>query len=59
VLHDKLTTTPATYVGEAKTAAGAQLRDWWACKCNNEGLTSGKTTGPCPPRRFVLCRSPT
>jgi hypothetical protein len=44
VLRGKLPTTPATYAGEPKMAGG-QLRYWSIC--NNEGLTSGKTTGPC------------
>jgi hypothetical protein len=44
VLHGKLPTTPATYAGEPMMAGG-QLRYWSIC--NNEGLTSGKTTGPC------------
>jgi hypothetical protein len=44
VLHGELPTTPATYAGEAKMTGG-QLRYWSIC--NNEGLTSGKTTGPC------------
>jgi hypothetical protein len=44
VLHGKLPTTPATYAGEATMGSG-QLRYWSIC--NNEGLTSGKTTGPC------------
>jgi len=44
VLHGELPTTPATYGGEPKMAGG-QLRYWSIC--NNEGLTSGKTTGPC------------
>jgi hypothetical protein len=45
VLHGKLPTTPATYNGEAKMQGGTQLRYW--SLCNNEGLASGKTTGPC------------
>jgi hypothetical protein len=44
VLRGKLPTTPATYAGEPKMTGG-QLRYW--SMCNNEGLTSGKTTGPC------------
>ena len=45
VLTGKLPTTPATYAGEARMQNGTQLRYWSIC--NNEGLTSGKTTGPC------------
>ncbi|MGZ4325590.1 MAG: hypothetical protein ACXVV5_26455 [Solirubrobacteraceae bacterium] len=45
VLRGKLPTTPATYAGERKMASGTQLRYW--SMCNAEGLTSGKTTGPC------------
>jgi hypothetical protein len=45
VLHGKLPTTPATYAGGGRVRAGTQLRYW--SLCNNEGLTSGKTTGPC------------
>jgi hypothetical protein len=45
VLHGKLPTTPATYAGEARTQGGTQLRFW--SLCNNQGLTSGATTGPC------------
>jgi hypothetical protein len=45
VLHGKLPTTPATYAGEAKTQGGKQLRFW--SLCNNQGLTSGATTGQC------------
>ena len=45
VLHGKLPTTPATYAGEGRMQRGTQLRYW--SLCNNEGLTSGKTTGPC------------
>jgi hypothetical protein len=44
VLHGTLPTTPATYASEPKMGGG-QLRYWSIC--NNEGLTSGKTTGPC------------
>ncbi len=44
VLHGKLPTTPATYAGET-TLQGGQVRYW--SMCNNEGLPSGKTTGPC------------
>jgi hypothetical protein len=44
VLHGKLPTTPATYAGEAKMGNG-QIRYW--SLCNNQGLTSGATTGPC------------
>ncbi len=45
VLHGKLPTTPATYAGESRMQGGTQLRYWSVC--NSEGLTSGKTTGPC------------
>ena len=45
VLHGKLPTTPATYAGEPKMQGGTQLRYWSIC--NNQGLTSGQTTGPC------------
>jgi hypothetical protein len=45
VLHGKLPTTPATYTGEGRMQGGTQLRYW--SLCNNEGPTSGKTTGPC------------
>jgi hypothetical protein len=45
VLHGKLPTTPATYAGESKMQRGMQLRYWSIC--NNQGLTSGATTGPC------------
>jgi hypothetical protein len=45
VLHGKLPTTPATYAGDARAQGGTQLRYW--SLCNSEGLTSGKTTGPC------------
>jgi hypothetical protein len=45
VLHGELPTTPATYAGEAKMPRATQLRYWSIC--NNEGLPSGKTTGPC------------
>jgi hypothetical protein len=45
VLRGKLPTTPATYAGEARMASGTQLRYW--SMCNDEGLTSGRTTGPC------------
>jgi hypothetical protein len=44
VLHGKLPITPATYAGEPRMQGG-QLRYW--SMCNDEGLTSGKTTGPC------------
>lgn len=44
VLHGKLPTTPATYAGESKMQGG-QLRYWSIC--NNQGLPSGRTTGPC------------
>jgi hypothetical protein len=44
VLHGELPTTPATYADEAKMQGG-QLRYWSIC--NNQGLTSGATTGPC------------
>jgi hypothetical protein len=45
VLTGKLPTTPATYAGEAKMQGGTQLRFW--SLCNNQGLTSGATTGQC------------
>jgi hypothetical protein len=45
VITAKLPTTPATYGGAAKMARSSQLRYW--SMCNNEGATSGKTTGPC------------
>jgi hypothetical protein len=45
VLHGELPTTPPSYAGEAKNAGGTQLRYWSIC--NNQGLPSGKTTGPC------------
>ncbi len=45
VLRGKLPTTPATYDGEARVQGGTQLRYWSIC--NNEGPTSGKTSGPC------------
>ena len=45
VLHGKLPTTPATYAGEPRMQRGTQLRYW--SMCNNEGLPSGRTTGPC------------
>ena len=45
VLHGKLPTTPATYAGEPRMQRGTQMRYW--SMCNNEGLPSGKTTGPC------------
>jgi hypothetical protein len=45
VLHGELPTTPATYAGEARMQRGTQLRFWSIC--NNQGLTSGATTGPC------------
>ena len=46
VLHGEFPTTPATYAGEATMpTAATQLRYW--SMCNNEGATSGKTTGPC------------
>jgi hypothetical protein len=45
VIRGKLPTTPATYAGEAKMQGGTQLRYWSIC--NNQGLTSGATTGPC------------
>jgi hypothetical protein len=45
VLHGKLPTTPATYAGEATMQGGKQLRYWSIC--NNQGLTSGATTGAC------------
>jgi hypothetical protein len=45
VLHGELPTTPATYAGEAKMQGGTQLRYWSIC--NNQGLPSGATTGPC------------
>ena len=45
VLHGELPTTPATYAGEARMKGGTQLRYWSIC--NNQGLTSGATTGPC------------
>jgi hypothetical protein len=45
VLRGKLPTTPATYRGEPRMQGGTQLRYW--SLCNNEGLTSGATTGPC------------
>jgi hypothetical protein len=45
VLHGELPTTPATYAGEAKMQGRTQLRYWSIC--NNQGLTSGATTGPC------------
>lgn len=45
VLHGELPTTPATYAGEPRMHGGTQLRYWSVC--NNEGLPSGKTTGPC------------
>ncbi len=45
VLHGKLPTTPATYAGETRMQRAAQLRYWSIS--NNEGLPSGKTTGPC------------
>jgi hypothetical protein len=45
VLRGELPTTPATYAGESRMAFGTQLRYW--SMCNDEGLTSGKTTGPC------------
>lgn len=45
VLHGKLPTTPATYLGEGRMQGGTQLRYW--SLCNSEGLPSGKTTGPC------------
>jgi hypothetical protein len=44
VIRGRLPTTPATYAGEPKMGSG-ELRYWSIC--NNEGLTSGKTTGPC------------
>jgi hypothetical protein len=61
VMRGTLPTTPATYAGEPKMAGKAQLRYW--SMCNNEGLTSGKTTGPCladeevpigPRRRYTI-----
>jgi hypothetical protein len=45
VLHGELPTTPATYAGEARMQGGTQLRYWSIC--NNQGLPSGATTGPC------------
>jgi hypothetical protein len=45
VLHGELPTTQATYAGEARMQGGTQLRYWSIC--NNQGLTSGATTGPC------------
>ena len=45
VIRGKLPTTPATYAGESRVQKATQLRYW--SMCNNEGLTSGKTTGPC------------
>lgn len=45
VLHGELPTTPATYAGEPRMQGGTELRYWSVC--NSEGLTSGKTTGPC------------
>jgi hypothetical protein len=45
VVRGKLPTTPATYAGESRVQKATQLRYW--SMCNNEGLTSGKTTGPC------------
>jgi hypothetical protein len=45
VLHGELPITPATYTGEPRIQRGTQLRYWSIC--NNEGLTSGATTGPC------------
>ena len=45
MLRGELPTTPATYAGESKMKRGTQLRYWSIC--NSEGLTSGKTTGPC------------
>jgi hypothetical protein len=45
VLHGLLPTTPATYAGEPKMARTSQLRYWSIC--NNQGLPSGATTGPC------------
>jgi hypothetical protein len=45
VLHGELPTTPATYAGEAKMQGGTELRYWSIC--NNQGLPSGETTGPC------------
>jgi hypothetical protein len=45
VLRGKLPTTSATYAGAPRMQRGTQLRYWSVC--NNEGLPSGKTTGPC------------
>src|SRR6202034_100509 len=45
VLRGELPTTPATYAGEAKMQGGTDLRYWSIC--NNQGLPSGETTGPC------------
>jgi hypothetical protein len=45
VLHGTLPTTPATYAGERKMQGGTELRYWSIC--NNQGLPSGQTTGPC------------
>lgn len=45
VLRGKLPSTPATYARGPRMQGGTQLRYWSVC--NNEGLTSGKTTGPC------------